>query len=181
MSSCWWRVLSWEDPSCSSLNSSESCLLLLITSFSPCLWDSELQLLSRLLWTAGQAHPVSSLLFLLFFGLDAAWLNEGRCPGGRPSVKKLSEKSQIHWKSFSTKATNLKNNETKSPTTLQSSGECRGGWVKPVPRAVRSRASWYADFFFFAGAVRAWSSDGHQYILFWLAIPPYERKGETII
>ncbi len=21
-----------------------------------------------------------------FFGLDAAWLNEGRCPGGRPSV-----------------------------------------------------------------------------------------------
>ena len=26
--------------------------------------------------------------------------------------------------------------------------------------------------FFFAGAVRARSSDGHQYILFWLAIPP---------
>ena len=35
-----------------------------------------------------------------------------------------------------------KHNETKPPTTLQSSGECRGGWVKPVPRAVRSRASW---------------------------------------
>ena len=28
------------------------------------------------------------------------------------------------------------------------------------------------SLFFFAGAVRAWSSDGHQYILFWLAIPP---------
>ena len=24
--------------------------------------------------------------FHLFFCLDAAWLNEGRCPGGRPSV-----------------------------------------------------------------------------------------------
>ena len=35
-----------------------------------------------------------------------------------------------------------KHNETKPPTTLQSPGECRGGWVKPVPRAVRSRASW---------------------------------------
>ena len=23
-----------------------------------------------------------------FFFLDAAWLNEGRCPGGRPSVSK---------------------------------------------------------------------------------------------
>ena len=23
---------------------------------------------------------------LLFFYLDAAWLNKGRCPGGRPSV-----------------------------------------------------------------------------------------------
>ena len=23
-----------------------------------------------------------------FFYLDAAWLNEGRCPGGRPSVSK---------------------------------------------------------------------------------------------
>ena len=23
---------------------------------------------------------------LIFFWLDAAWLNEGRCPGGRPSV-----------------------------------------------------------------------------------------------
>ena len=36
--------------------------------------------------------------------------------------------------------------------------------------------SWFFCFpagdFFFAGAVRAWSSDGHQYILFWLAIPP---------
>jgi len=31
--------------------------------------------------------------------------------------------------------------------------------------------------FFFAGAVRAWSSDGHQYILFWLAIP---RKREKV-
>ena len=35
-----------------------------------------------------------------------------------------------------------KHNEKKPPTTLQSPGECRGGWVKPVPRAVRSRASW---------------------------------------
>ena len=24
----------------------------------------------------------------IFFFLDAAWLNEGRCPGGRPSVSK---------------------------------------------------------------------------------------------
>jgi len=24
--------------------------------------------------------------FEIFFYLDAAWLNEGRCPGGRPSV-----------------------------------------------------------------------------------------------
>ena len=35
-----------------------------------------------------------------------------------------------------------KHNETKPPTTMQSPGECREGWVKPVPRAVRSRASW---------------------------------------
>ena len=34
-------------------------------------------------------------------------------------------------------------------------------------------------FFFFAGAVRAWSSDGHQYVLFRLTIPPYERISET--
>ena len=33
-------------------------------------------------------------------------------------------------------------NETKPPTTMQSPGECREGWMKPVPRAVRSRASW---------------------------------------
>ena len=25
---------------------------------------------------------------------------------------------------------------------MQSSGQCREGWVKPVPQAVRSRASW---------------------------------------
>ena len=25
---------------------------------------------------------------IAFFFLDAAWLNEGRCPGGRPSVSK---------------------------------------------------------------------------------------------
>ena len=25
---------------------------------------------------------------VFFFNLDAAWLNEGRCPGGRPSVSK---------------------------------------------------------------------------------------------
>ena len=32
-----------------------------------------------------------------FFFLDAAWLNEGRCPGGRPSCqRKLRIKSQIH-------------------------------------------------------------------------------------
>ena len=44
---------------------------------------------------------------------------------------------------FSTKATNSKQrNETKPPTTMQSPGECREGWVKPVPRAVGSKASW---------------------------------------
>jgi len=32
-----------------------------------------------------QPHTISSL-DILFFYLDAAWLNEGRCPGGRPSV-----------------------------------------------------------------------------------------------
>ena len=33
--------------------------------------------------------------------------------------------------------------------------------------------------FFYAAAVRAWSSDGHQYVLFWLTIPTYERTSET--
>ena len=56
---------------------------------------------------------------------------------------KLSEKSQIHWKGFFHESNKFeKHNESKPPTTMQSPGECRGGWVKPVPRAVRSRASW---------------------------------------
>ena len=38
-----------------------------------------------------------------------------------------------------------------------------------------------AVFFFFAGAVRAWSSDGHQYVLFRLTIPTYERISETYL
>ena len=29
------------------------------------------------------------------FYLDAAWLNEGRCPGGRPSVSKTKDKLAI--------------------------------------------------------------------------------------
>ena len=32
--------------------------------------------------------------------------------------------------------------ETKTPTTMQSPRECGGGGVWPVPRTVRSRASW---------------------------------------
>ena len=33
-----------------------------------------------------QWHPVSRQRENEFFFLNAAWLNEGRCPGGRPSV-----------------------------------------------------------------------------------------------
>jgi len=29
---------------------------------------------------------IENSFYLGFFCLDAAWLNEGRCPGGRPSV-----------------------------------------------------------------------------------------------
>ena len=31
---------------------------------------------------------VGAVTVVFFFFLDAAWLNEGRCPGGRPSVSK---------------------------------------------------------------------------------------------
>ena len=57
-----------------------------------------------------------------FFLSGAAWLNEGRCPGGRPFCqRKLSEESQIQWKSVSLKATKLTKQKTqKTPTTMQS-------------------------------------------------------------
>ena len=37
---------------------------------------------------------------------------------------------------------NSETNKEQTPTTLQSPRKCRGGWVWPVPRTVRSRASW---------------------------------------
>ena len=33
-----------------------------------------------------RAGHVTRYDVMIFFCLDAAWLNEGRCPGGRPSV-----------------------------------------------------------------------------------------------
>ena len=71
------------------------------------------------------------LVYMPFFCLNASWLNEGSSSGRSPFCqRKLSEKSQIHWQKFSMKATiEETNNETKTPTTLQSPGECRGGWV----------------------------------------------------
>ena len=49
-----------------------------------------------------------------FFCLDAAWLNEGSLSGRSPFCqRKLSEESQIHWKSFSAKATILKQTTKK--------------------------------------------------------------------
>ena len=51
---------------------------------------------------------------MLFFCLDAAWLNEGSLSGRSPFCqRKLSEESQIHWKSFSAKATILKQTTKK--------------------------------------------------------------------
>ena len=56
------------------------------------------------------------------------------------SAKNQSKKSQIHWKVFHESSKLETNNETKTPTMLQSPGECRGGWVQRIPRAVRLRA-----------------------------------------
>ena len=39
---------------------------------------------NQILWRRSRKHIMSGQAF--FLGLDAAWLNEGRCPGGRPSV-----------------------------------------------------------------------------------------------
>ena len=51
---------------------------------------------------------------LIFFCLNAAWLNEGSLSGRSPFCqRKLSEESQIHWKSFSAKATILKQTTKK--------------------------------------------------------------------
>ena len=48
--------------------------------------------------------------------------------------RKLSEESQIHWKSVSLKATNTKLQKAqKTPTTMQSSGECRDSHPSPPP------------------------------------------------
>ena len=59
---------------------------------------------------------------------------------------KLSEKSQINWKGFfheSNKFEKTQRNKTTNHNAV--SRECREGWMKPVPRAVRSRASWNAE------------------------------------
>ena len=48
-----------------------------------------------------------------FFYLDAAWLNEGRCPGGRPSVSENSGIVANSMENCSLKATTLTTNEKR--------------------------------------------------------------------
>ena len=63
------------------------------------------------------------------FFLSECCMAQRRSLSGRSPFcqRKQSEESQIHWKSVSLKATNTKQNTQKTPTTLQSPGECRGG------------------------------------------------------
>ena len=53
-------------------------------------------------------------------------------------------KSQCHFRNYniSVKATTVKTANYQTPTSLQSPRECRGVVMQPVPRIVKSRASW---------------------------------------
>ena len=73
------------------------------------------------------AHDSPADMCNHFFCLNAAWLNEGRCPGGRPSVSVNKVKSRkFIGNQFPRKQQSQNQKTQKTPTTTQSPGECRG-------------------------------------------------------
>ena len=87
-------------------------------------------------------QDISSWPLPLFFCLNAAWLNEGRCPGGRPSVSVNKVKSrkfignQFPWKLQS-------QNQKRKNTNLNAvSRRVQAGIGVACSPTVRSTASW---------------------------------------
>ena len=88
-------------------------------------------------------EAVGILLMMVSPHLFVVWMLHGfsKVVVGRSPFCQRKQSKEANWKNVSLKATNKLTNKEKTPTTMQSPGRVeRVG--EPVPRTIRSRASW---------------------------------------